>query len=249
MNLALSSTTRRLRFNRRFIALTLFLFLRFSSAIARAQTAIPATGACALQQDLVPSQDGASAYVTSLVAQIRQASYPHLASIDLRVRTFRGDGDYFQTRFSFSHFFLFQRMRYFVEVNPDLFARQVPAQGVCAILAHELAHVVTLSHGNRIRRFSLVRLLSRRFTRQFERRTDLEAIHLGYGDGLKTYRAWVYAHIPPVSLAEKRKRYFSPEEISSLQQGLNRNPELLAYWRKHTPLSAAEILSSPGYPH
>jgi hypothetical protein len=55
-------------------------------------------------------------------------------------------------------------------------------------------HVVSLSRFNRIRRFGLVRLLSKRQTAKFERRTDLEAIHRGYGDGLKSYREWVYAH-------------------------------------------------------
>jgi hypothetical protein len=32
-----------------------------------------------------------------------------------------------------------------VEVNPALFQEQAPADGVCAILAHELVHIVSLS--------------------------------------------------------------------------------------------------------
>jgi hypothetical protein len=40
-----------------------------------------------------------------------------------------------------------------IEVNPALFQEQAPADGVCAILALELVHIVCLSQGNRIRRF------------------------------------------------------------------------------------------------
>jgi hypothetical protein len=52
-------------------------------------------------------------------------------------------------------------------------------------------------------RFDLVRLLSTPHTVKFERGADLAAIHRGYGDGLKSYRAWVYGHIPPSKLPEK----------------------------------------------
>jgi len=247
MNLALNFGLHRKGFAINAFAFSLFLFCVPTDG--RAQTTIPTPAPCTLQEGFALSQDATSATITSLVTQIRQSSYPQLAPIDLRVKTFHSNADYFQTRFSLSRFVLLRRMRYFVEVNLDLFSRQAPAQGVCAILAHELVHIASLSQGNRLRRFGLVRLISKGFSRKFERRTDLEAIHLGYGDGLKTYRTWVYGHIPPASLAEKRKRYFSPEEISSLQEGLKRNSELLAYWRKHIPLSLPEITSSPGYWH
>jgi len=247
MNLALNFGLHHKGFAINAFAFSLFFFC--APTDGRAQTTIPTPAPCTVQEGFAPSEDATSATITSLVTQIRHSSYPQLARIDLRVKTFHSNADYFQTRLSLSRFVLLRRMRYFVEVNLDLFSRQAPAQGVCAILAHELVHVASLSQGNRLRRFGLVRLISKGFSRKFERRTDLEAIHLGYGDGLKAYRAWVYANIPSASLVEKRKRYFSPEEISSLQEGLKRNPELLAYWRKHVPLSLPEITSSPGYSH
>jgi hypothetical protein len=132
-------------------------------------------------------------------------------------------------------------MRYFIDVNPSLFHGQAPAEGICAVLAHELAHVVSLSQGNRIRRFGLVRLLSHGYTAKFERGTDLEAIHRGYGDGLKSYRTWVYTHIPPEKLAEKRRNYFSPEEIAAIQVELQAQPELLVQWRRQVPENLAAI--------
>lgn len=106
-------------------------------------------------------------------------------------------------------------------------------------MAHELVHVVSLSRFNRIRRFGLVRLLSKRQTAKFERRTDLEAIHRGYGDGLKSYREWVYAHIPPHKLPEKRRNYFSPDEIGAIQILLAKRPELFGYW--NVPMSLQEV--------
>jgi hypothetical protein len=178
---------------------------------------------------------------SAVIMDVRGASFSELAHIELRVRTFRSQSDYLRTRFSFSRFLLFMPMQYFVDVNPALFQEQAPSDGVCAILAHELVHIVSLSRGNRIRRFGLVRLLSKRQTAKFERRTDLEAIHRGYGDGLRSYRKWVYAHISPNKLQEKRRNYFSPEEIGAIQILLQERPELFGYWNAHVPMSLQEI--------
>lgn len=183
--------------------------------------------------------------VDSLIRRLRSESFPELGNVGLGVRSFRSQSDYFRTRFSLSRFALFMRMRYYVEVNPAFFQRQAPSDGVCAILAHELSHVVALSRGNRVRRFGLVRLLSKRYTAKFERGTDLEAIHRGYGDGLKSYRIWVYAQVPPNRLQAKLRNYFSPEEITAIQMKLQEQPDVFAYWEKHVPLNLTQIENSP----
>jgi hypothetical protein len=175
---------------------------------------------------------------------VRELSFPELAGIDLRMRGFHSRADFFRSGFSISRFFLLERMRYFVEVNPALFNRGAPSDGICAVLAHELSHVVSLSHGNRIRRLGLIRLLSRGYTAQFERTTDLEAIHRGYGDGLKSYRTWVYANIPAKALAAKRRYYFSPEEIGQIQERLRDQPDLFTRWSKHVPMNLQEIVGN-----
>ena len=179
------------------------------------------------------------------VREIRDASFPELTRVDLQLREFHSQADYFRTRFSVPRFLFLLRMRYFVEVNPALFGQQTPRDGVCAVLAHELSHVVSLAHGNRIRRLSLVRLVSKRYTAQFERKTDLEAIRRGYGDGLKSYRTWVYAHIPASALPTKRRNYFSPEEIEAIQQRTQESPGLFSSWSRHVPRNLEEILESP----
>ena len=188
--------------------------------------------------------DDGIAVTGATLREIQGTSYPELAHIDLRVRSFRSQSDYFRTRFSLSRFLLPMRMRYFVDVNPALFREQAPSDGVCAILAHELAHVVSLSRGSRIRRLGLVRLLSKRQTTKFERRADLDAIHRGYGDGLKNYRTWVYVHIPPNKLPEKRRNYFSPEEIAAIDKKLLEQPDLFAYWCEHVPMNLRVIEGS-----
>jgi hypothetical protein len=179
--------------------------------------------------------------VGKVLQDIRATSYPELVNVDLRVRSFRSQSDYFRTRFSLSRFLLPIGMRFFVDVNPALLQEQAPLDGVCAILAHEMAHVVSLSRGNRIRRLGLLRLLSKGQMTKLERRTDLEAIHRGYGDGLKNYRTWVYVHIPPSKVQEKRRNYFSPEEIAAIEKKLLLQPDLFAYWSEHVPMSLRAI--------
>ena len=176
-----------------------------------------------------------------MVREVKAKSFPELARVDLRVRSFRSPSDYFRTRFSLSRFLLLREMRYFVDVNPAVFEHQAPPDGVCAILAHELVHVVSLRRGNRIRRFGLARLLSKRHTLKFERGADLGAIHRGYGNGVKSYRVWVYAHIPPGKLQQKLHNYFSPEEVAAIQKDLQERPDLFEYWSEHVPTSLQEI--------
>jgi hypothetical protein len=182
--------------------------------------------------------------VEARMSEVRTVAFPELAGVDLRTRTFHSQSDYFRTRFSLLRFVLPIKMRYFVEVNPALFGQQAPPDGVCAVLAHELSHASSLSRANRIRRLELIRLLSAGYTTKFERRTDLEAIHRGYGDGLKSYRKWVYAHIPPARLPAKRRNYFSPEEIDAIQARLRDDPGQFQKWFRRVPLNLQEILYS-----
>jgi len=69
-------------------------------------------------------------------------------------------------------------------------------------------------------------------------------IRRGYGNGLKSYRRLVYAHIPPSKLQTKLHNYFSPEEIAAIQMKVQEHPDLLAYWREHVLANLQEIRSS-----
>jgi integrase len=137
--------------------------------------------------------------------------------------------------------FFFGRMRYLLFVNPGVFENDAPAAGVRAIVAHELGHILYFKKRNRLRLTGLVRLASRRFTARFERWADLTAISLGYADGLKEYRNWLYRHVPVSKLEEKHRNYFSPEEIDAILSAAQRRPALLEYWFRHVPLSLSDI--------
>jgi hypothetical protein len=180
----------------------------------------------------------------TLVDEIIAASYPELRGADIQIKLFHDDADYFRTRFGISRFLFVRRMRYFLLVNPQVFAWQAPLAAVRAILAHELGHILYFKQRNRVRLVGLMCLASKRYSARFERRTDLQAISHGYGEGLKEYRAWLYRHVPSRKLAEKKRNYFSPEEIDAIQAAARRQPELLRYWSRHVPRNLKEILET-----
>ncbi|MCI0388036.1 MAG: hypothetical protein MOB07_04615 [Acidobacteria bacterium] len=186
-------------------------------------------------------QPNALRQTQSLVDELISASYPELRDMEIQIRLFEGKSDFFRTRFDIPQFLFGGKMRYIISVNPRVFEWQAPEAGVRAIVAHELAHILYFEQQNRMRHFSLVRLALTKFTARFERRTDLEAISRGYGIGLKEYRHWLYQHIPQKKLLEKRRNYFSPDEIDAILSISRQRPELLDYWRKHTPRNIQDI--------
>jgi hypothetical protein len=178
------------------------------------------------------------------LGRVRATSFPELQARVVNSRTFNSSADYFRTRFSISRFLFFRRMHYFVEMNPRIEKGGPAAEGTCAILAHELVHIVRMSEGNRMHLLGLVRLASDSYTARFERSADLEAIRRGYGPGLVVFREWVYKNIPANAVKRKKRNYFSPEEIVAILQATKSKPELFAYWDKHVPLSLEQIESS-----
>ncbi len=178
-----------------------------------------------------------------LIEEVRAASYPELDGVDIEVKIFDHEADYFRTAFSFSRFLFIRKMRIRIKVNPKVFELGAPEEGVRAIIAHELGHALYFKKGNRIRLFGLVRLISKGYTARFERWTDLQAISRGYAEGLRRYREWLYKNVPAEKLEEKKRNYFSPEEIDSLRVGIERKPGLLDYWLKHVPRNLKQIES------
>lgn len=178
-----------------------------------------------------------------LLNEIKAASYPELRGADIQVKFFESRSDYFRARFAVPQFLTGRKMRYIVFVNANVFTLQAPDEGVRAILAHELAHVLYFRRRNRLRLFGLVRLASKGFTSRFERWADLQALARGYGEGLKEYRKWLYQNIPAKNLREKKRDYFSPEEIDAIVSSAQRQPELLTYWLEHVPGNLKEIFA------
>jgi hypothetical protein len=176
-----------------------------------------------------------------IIEQVVKEAYPELISADLQVKTFTSSSDYFRTSFAFARFLTGRKMRYIIRVNPRVYELAAPEASIRAILAHELGHVFDFHRKKRIRLFGLVRLSTRGYTARFERWTDLQAIGRGYAEGLKAYRQWLYQNIPAEKLAEKRRNYFSPEEIDAIEAKRQQKPEVIAYWLKHVPRNLQEI--------
>ena len=204
------------------------LLLLFSSSVAFSATA-------------ERNKQSALARTRELVAEIKKASFPELSETIVQVELFSSESDYFVTRLSVARFLSGRRIIFLLKVNPKVFALAAPEEGLRAIIAHELGHVVWLKQKNQMQYLGLVRLAGKKFTARFERRTDLLALARGYADGLSAYRQWLYQHIPPNKLADKRRNYFSPEEIAALQAELKQHPEKLAKWFKNPPLNRKEI--------
>ncbi len=197
--------------------------------------------ALAIESNVSANDDAVIKQVSRIVEEVRIASYPELNDAEIEIELFDSQSDYFQTRFTFTSFLLGRKLRCLLKVNRNLFADNVPDDGLRAIIAHELGHALYFKSGNRIKLLGLVRLVCKGFTARFERGTDMQAIARGYGQGLKSYRAWLYGQIPTKNLAEKKRNYFSPEEIDVLELKLLAQPELLKQWLKRPPCSLKEI--------
>ena len=70
----------------------------------------------------------------------------------------------------------------------------------------------------------------------------MEAIARGYGEGLKDYRNWLYQIIPAKNLEEKKRNYFSSEEINLMLEILKTKPETIEKWRKNIPRNKSELM-------
>lgn len=172
-----------------------------------------------------------------IVAEIIEKSYPELINERVKVQKFKSDSDYFQSRFSFTRFLTFRRPEYIIFVNPKVYELNAPENGVRAIIAHEIGHILYYSRKNHFQLLGLVNLSTAGFTQKFERRTDLEAIKRGYGEGLMAYRNWLYEHIPANKVAAKKRNYFTPEEILAIMK----QPEKIDGWKKKVPKNLSEI--------
>ena len=195
---------------------------------------------------LIPSvafakQTDAIAKTQTIITEIVEKSYPELKKAKINVRIFESDANYFQSQFSLTRFLTCQKLRYNLYVNPEVFNKNAPEEAIRAIIAHELAHISYYSDRNRFELIGLVSLIDKSFTAKFERRADLEAIARGYGEGLIKYRRWLYQNIPAKNLDEKKRNYFSPEEIEKMLEILKQKPHMIDVWRKKVPRNLGEI--------
>lgn len=173
----------------------------------------------------------------NLLSEIVKKSFPELPDEKIKVETFESENSFFKARFSITRFLTFRKNNYIISVNPKVFSNEISDQAVIAILAHELAHILYYDGKKRFELFGLASLIDKSFTAKFERKADLQAIKRGYGEGLIKYREWLYVHIPKKNLPEKKRDYFSLDEIKAIME----KPEKIDFWLKNVPRNLNEI--------
>lgn len=178
-------------------------------------------------------------------------SYPQLEQSKFKIGGITSDSTYLETRFTLTSFFFSRRLKYSIRFNPELMLRDVPAEGLRGIVAHELAHADYFHSHNRLALLGLVRLVFPSSRARFERGADLEAIDLGYGPGLKLFRLWLYQNVPTKRLREKKRDYFSPDEIDAIERARAQQPGIASALKKCVPLNLGAVereLANTGRP-
>jgi len=192
--------------------------------------------------------DPALVDITLLVDSVRATSYPQLKDEQITLREMHSDHIYFESRFTFTSFFFSPRLHYIISYNPEATAKQIPADGLRAIVAHELAHIDYYAKQRRMGLIGLTRLASAPFAARFERSADLEAISLGYGPGLASFRTWLYRNIPAAWMDEKKRDYFSPEEIDAILTAARQSPQIMGKFTACVPRNLTEIQAEANAP-
>ena len=180
--------------------------------------------------------------IGQVVESVRRASFPQLQTADIHIFHLRSDSDFLQARFTVTSFFA-RKLQYMIFFNPEAFRRQAPSEGLRAIVAHELAHIAYYENQSRMGMLSLIGLLVPSFTTRYERKADLDAIALGYGRGLEVYRVWLYRNIPAGRIKEKKRDYYTPEEIEALLQATAKYHGNKTRYKRSVPKIQNEIAS------
>lgn len=223
------------------LLLTFFQFADGKSIFASTKVDKKTSAKSDVQNDL---EKEAIEKTKQIVDEIVKNSYPELKNTSIKIKSFDSRTDYFRARFSFARFLTFRRLHYLIFVNPQVFEKNAPVEGIRAIIAHELAHIAYYRRHNRLELLGLMSLQSKNFNARFERGADLQAIKRGYGTGLREYREWLYQNIPAKQIAVKKRDYFSPAEIDLIVIATKEKPELIDYWIKTVPGNLNEIESA-----
>jgi len=189
----------------------------------------------------------ASEQIGAWVRSLVQEAYPELNAESLTISTFSEPDSYFQSNFE-PLSLLNAHPVYKIQYNPLIWQKQCPPEAIKGILAHELAHTLDYHQGKIPGLFLLLNQI-RLYPglRRYERRTDLQAIYRGYGQGLKRYRDWIYAQLSLEERIRKQEIYFTPTEITLIENAFklaeksNQREALFQYWYAQTPLNQSEI--------
>ena len=147
----------------------------------------------------------------------RQAFGADLQGVEVVLSPLPGETDFFRTTVDLTTVEAAgMKRRYIIQADNRLFSGDPPPlEGLAAILAHELQHVLDYT---RMASDDLVA-----FTLQYndgdigdyERKTDEAVLALGCGTGLRDWREWLYTQLEPTDETRARAEYYTPEEIDA----------------------------------
>jgi hypothetical protein len=170
---------------------------------------------CVELQDSLPGAPDVPGLQQSLTA-VQAELFPELSGVAVVLDPISSTTSFFAANVDLQTFDAEPRDRtYTVQYAEELFALAPPAAGVVAILAHELAHVrdYTGMDTDAFAAFALE--YAGGDVAAYERSTDEAALEKGCGTGLIEYREWLYAAVDDETEAEKRRDYYTPEEIQA----------------------------------
>jgi hypothetical protein len=104
---------------------------------------------------------------------------------------------------------------YQVHYNPALLMNPPSRFAVGAILVHEVKHAQDYvgMTSDQLAEFGIWYASSN--VDDYEHQTDLQSLEDGCGVGLKAFRIWLYANVPPALVAAKEEEYYTPAQIDA----------------------------------
>ena len=154
--------------------------------------------------------------LSGILAEVRAALYPELEGVSIQLEPMDSTSDFFVANLDFATLDdpPLSR-RYLVRYSKRLFDDPPGHAATAAVLAHELRHIVdyTGMDGAELAEFALWYVSSD--VSAYERETDEHVLKLGCGEALKRYRLWLYGQVDPATLEQKKKDYYTPQEIDA----------------------------------
>lgn len=151
-----------------------------------------------------------------IVNHTKETYFPDLHHLNISIKEFKSDAYFLQAQPDLKTVMKKASLRrYFVEVNPKIFACPPTHDALEAILIHEFEHIrdYNVRSSVEIGILGAKYGLSKKYRTKYERQTDEKALYQGFGPGLIQYRLWIYAQLTPEQIRVKKRYYFTPEEI------------------------------------
>jgi hypothetical protein len=144
---------------------------------------------------------------------------PALEEKRIKIREFENDQYYLKTFFKLGHI-LKDKRTYYIDLNKKLYNCSPSAKALEAILAHEIQHILDYKDMNSLQLIKLgIKMVRKRTRSSYERSTDFSVMQMGYSQGIKEYRQWIYKKLDHKALNKKKCFYYTPEEINRFMQG------------------------------